>query len=282
MGLFTSKVVTWRRGMQNDPKSSNQFNKLSQTIGHENAKLFLETVYDKWINGLNYPIGNLQPDLVAAFMKTERKNYLSRKQYVDSLVPQTHSGALGTLLNANLRPTADYYKNPQAGGPAGRDLAIDQAANWVCGSYVAGLPATRALLQRYVPTQAGHAGPMGNALGRTTKHLRDVFKRAVPNAPPYRINLTGGVKYPSTVGGSVLLDYIIGLTAGTNQWPAFGDVAWESIAMFYLVSIVHVQGFPDGNKRTGHLAYAIVLIKGTHQFKVPTTAKEGELFRMNQ
>ena len=79
----------------------------------------------------------------------------------------------------------------------------------------------------------------------------------------------------------MLLDHIIGLTAGTNSWPAFGDAHWESIAMFYLTSIVHVQGFSDGNKRTGHLAYAIVLIKGTHGFKVPTTAKESELFRMN-
>ena len=107
--------------------------------------------------------------------------------------------------------------------------------------------------------------------------------RIMPNAAPYRINLMGGAKYPSTIGGSVLLDHILGLTSGCNDntWPAFGDAQWESIAMFYMTSIVHVQGFPDGNKRTGHIAYAIVLIKGTHQFKVPTLAKENELFRMN-
>ena len=214
-------------------------------------------------------------------MKGERENYNTRKQYVDSLIPQTKSGALGTILNNNLRLKTDYYKNPLGGVLTGRNLAIDEAANWVCGDYVAALPATRALLDHYIPVNPGDGGPMGHALGRTTQHLREVFSRAVQNPAPYRINLMGGVKYPSTVGGSELLEYIIGLTSGTIGWPAFGDAHWESIAMFYLVSIVHVQGFPDGNKRTGHLAYAIVLIKGTHTFKAPTTVKEGELFKMN-
>jgi hypothetical protein len=112
--------------------------------------------------------------------------------------------------------------------------------------------------------------------------MRKIHKRAVPSAPAYRFNyLAGDVKYPSTVGAKVLLEDVFALTAGTNVWPAFGDASWESIAMFYLVSIVTIQAFSDGNKRAGHLAYAIVLIKGTHNFKAPTTAKESELFRMN-
>lgn len=283
MSLFTSKKVEWRRRMQNDPKSRGEFDQLDATLGRDHAKDFLELVYDKWLNGFKYKIDDLKADTVAQFMKTERENYLARKQYVDALVPQTRSGGLKTILNAHLRPTADYYKTPRLPGLAGRDLAIDQAANWVCGSFVAGLPATRALLERYIPARGGDHGPMGFALGRTADPLRKLFQRMTTgqNIAPYRINLMGGAKYPSTVGGGVLLDYILGLTAGTDSWPAFGDAHWESIAMFYLVSIVHVQGFTDANKRTGHMAYAIVLIKGTHQFKVPTTAKESELFRMN-
>lgn len=216
-------------------------------------------------------------------MKTERENYSNRKLYVDALVPQTRGGQLGTILNANLRPASDYYKNPLRNGLTGRDLAIDQAANWVCGSYVAGLPATRATLEYYIPANPGHGGPMEHALGRTTEPLRKMYKRITigQNIAPYRLNLSGGAKYPSTVGGSVLLEHIIGLTAGTDSWPNFGNAQWESIAMFYLVSIVHVQGFTDANKRTGHMAYAIVLIKGTHGFKAPTVVKENELFRMN-
>jgi hypothetical protein len=281
MGLFTSKLVTWRRGIRDHADSKVEFNLLANTIGRPNAKKFLETLYDKWVVGFKYKIDDLKPIQVSDYMKGERENFNARKLYVDSLVPQTASGALGTILNNNLRPTGDYYKNPLRNGLAGRDLAIDQAANWVCGSFVPALPATRALLDDYIPATPGAGGPMGHALGRTTQHLRDVFNRAVQNAAPYRINLMGGVKYPSTVGGSVLLEHIIGLTAGTNSWPRFGDAQWESIAMFYLTSIVHVQGFPDGNKRTGHLAYAIALIKGTHAFKAPTTTKESELFRMN-
>ena len=112
--------------------------------------------------------------------------------------------------------------------------------------------------------------------------MKRIHRKAVPGAPPFRFNyLAGDVKYPSTVGAASLLDEIFRVTAGQQVWPAFGDTHWESIAMFYLVSLVTVQAFSDGNKRAGHLAYAIVLIKGTHDFKVPTSAKESELFRMN-
>lgn len=281
MSIFTSKKVTWRRGIQAHVDSRGEFGQLERLIGRENAKRFLETVYDKWTQ--NFKIDTLKASDTAMFMKTERENFTNRKQYVDSLVPQCNSGALGTVLNANLRAVGDYYKNPSGGVLAGRALAIDQAANWICGNYTAGLASTRELLSKHIPVTGGHPGPMGMALGRTTQPLRKIYKRIMPNAAPYRINLMGGAKYPSTIGGSVLLDHILDLTSGCNDntWPAFGDAQWESIAMFYMTSIVHVQGFPDGNKRTGHIAYAIVLIKGTHQFKVPTLAKENELFRMN-
>jgi hypothetical protein len=220
--------------------------------------------------------------MISDFIKKERENVVAKRQYVNSLVPQTSSGALGTILNANLRPEPDYYKNPKGGGLAGRDLAIDKAANWICGGYVAGLPAMRSLLGDYIPKNQGHHGKMGAALGRTPAHLRKVHKKAVPNPPPFRFNyLAGDVKYPSTVGANVLLEELFQLTAGTNDWPIFGDTHWESIAMFYLVTVVTIQAFSDGNKRAGHLAYAMVLIKGTHTFKAPTSAKESELFRMN-
>lgn len=280
MSIFTSKKVAWRRSIQTHAGSRSEFDQLDRTIGRPGAKEFVETVYDKWMSNKGYKIEDLKPDLAALFIKAERETYTNRKHYVDSLVPQTASGALGTVLNANVRDVADYYKNPLRGGMKGRDLAIDQAANWICGGYTAALPNTRAVLEQYIPATGGHHGPMGYALGRTPEHLRKIYKRIVPNAAPYRLNMQP-VKYPSTVGGGLLLDYIFSLTAGTNVWPSFGDKHWESIAMFYLVSIVHVQGFSDGNKRTGHMAYAIAMIKGTHTFKAPTSAKENELFRMN-
>jgi hypothetical protein len=119
------------------------------------------------------------------------------------------------------------------------------------------------------------------ALGRTTEHLDNIWSIAVPNGAPYRMNIAGTAPYPSSIGGHALVEEIIRLTAGTNSWPAFGSAQWESIAMFYLISLVHVQGYSDGNKRLSHLAYAIVLIKNTHTFLAPTAARENQLFRMN-
>jgi hypothetical protein len=283
MSIFTSKKVTWRRGIQEHRDSRAEFRQLAQSIGRPKAKLFLELIYD-WSVASHIQLTMLTPDMVSDFMKKERENVTFRRQYVNSLVPLCASGSLGTTLNNNLRATGDYYKNPSGVGLAGRDLAIDQAANWICGGFVAGLPATRALLKEYIPTQQGHHGKAGAALGRTSGPICKIHKKAVTNAPAYRFNyMAGDVKYPSTVGASVLLDEIFALTAGCadRTWPAFGDAKWESIAMFYLISIVTIQAFSDGNKRAGHFAYAIVLIKGTHAFKAPTSAKETELFRMN-
>ena len=281
MGLFTPKPVAWRRTIKTHADTRGEFNQLVNTIGRPATKKFLETMYDKHVVVGNNKIDTLGTPVIAYLLKKERENYVNRQHYVDSLVPQSASGALGAILRGNLRATADYYKSPLGGALAGRDLAIDQAANWICGSYSAALPATRALLQHYIPARAGADGPMGKCLGTTPQHIRAVFAGAVQNPAAYRINLSGTAKYCSTIGGSVGLEHIFGITGGTTSWPAFGAQAWESIAMFYMIAIIHVQAFPDGNKRTGHYAYAIALIKGTHTFSVPVVAKESELFKMN-
>ena len=281
MGLFTSAPVKFRRGIRDHKDSKAEFTQLANALGRPAAKQFLETLYDKWVVQNRSKIDDLKPDLAAFFMKTEREAYVARKLYVDSLGPLSASGQLATILNANTRPLAEYYNNPLGGALAARDLAIDQAANWVCGTYVPALPQTRQLLRYYIPSTSGVGGPMGGALGPTSQGVRDVFGVAVQNAAAYRLVIAQKTKYPSTVGGSLLLDYIFTATAG-NTWPQFGNAHWEDIAMFYMIAMAHVQGFPDGNKRTSHLAYAIVLIKGTHAFKAPTAAKESELIRMNQ
>ncbi len=281
MSIFTSARTKWRRGIQDHATTRASFRQLEQAMGREPAKRYLELVYDSLV-GRGLKIDTVGRDLIADLMDKEHRNVLGKRQYVNSLVPLTRSGALGNTLRTSLRATNDYYKNPRAVGLTGRELAIDQAANWVCGDFTAALTATRALLAEYIPAQAGHHGKAGAALGITPQHIRRIFKQAVPNAPANRFNyLAGDVHYPSTVGAGVLLDELFQLTAGATTWPNFGDAQWESIAMFYLVSLVTIQAFPDGNKRTGHLGYAIVLIKGTHGFKAPTTAKETELFRMN-
>jgi hypothetical protein len=120
---------------------------------------------------------------------------------------------------------------------------------------------------------------MGRALGPTYHHLRALHKAIAPEATLYRFSRIPS-PYPSSVGGDKLLGYIFQLTSGI-RWPEFGDPRWDSIAMFYLTAIAHAQGFADGNKRIANLAYAIVLIKNTHNFKAPSEALKKRLIRMN-
>jgi hypothetical protein len=46
MSPFTSKKTKWRREIEGHTDSRGEFNQLSQTIGKENAKAFLELIYD--------------------------------------------------------------------------------------------------------------------------------------------------------------------------------------------------------------------------------------------
>jgi hypothetical protein len=205
-------------------------------------------------------------------------------RYVDSLVWKTVGGRLGDMLNGSIRDEKDYYKDPLIAGLDGRELAIDQAANWICsgenGNWRHLIPSVRLLLVDYIPVNQGAGGIMGRALGPTERHLRELHRAVAPDAKLYRFN-SDPVPYPSTVGGNKLLSYIFQLTAGIN-WPRFGDAQWDSFAMFYMTAIAHVQGFADGNKRVAHLAYAIVMIKNTHNFKAPSVGLERWLVRMNR
>jgi hypothetical protein len=55
----------------------------------------------------------------------------------------------------------------------------------------------------------------------------------------------------------------------------------DSIALFYLASLVSVHRFADGNKRADHAAYAICMSKNNHYFKAPTLELENRLTRMS-
>ena len=71
--------------------------------------------------------------------------------------------------------------------------------------------------------------------------------------------------------------------ARPQQLFAYGDPPPDlaDLAASLAFGLARNHPFSDGNKRAGHLAYAIVLIKGTHDFKAPTSALESQLFRMN-
>jgi hypothetical protein len=218
---------------------------------------------------------------MAGFMKQEVETFLARKQYLDSLMRQAASGHLGTLLNENIRDAGDYYDDPLIEGLDGRELAIDQAANWICsadnGKWRHMIPSTRLLLVDHIPVNPGDGGVMGRALGPTDQNLRELHRTIAPEATLYRFSRNASA-HPSSVGGDKLLGYLFLLTSGL-EWPGFGDPRWDSFAMFYLTAIAHSRAFADGNKRIAHLAYAIVLIKNTHAFKAPSEALEHWLTR---
>jgi hypothetical protein len=274
----------WRRGIQTHNDSRKEYDQLVRALGRLHADLFLDVVADSSVLRGRGSLDGLPPKSMAGFMKREVETFLARKQYIDSLVWRTTSRHLGNLLNTSIRDEKDYYKDRLIAGLDGRELAIDQAANWICsadkGKWRHLIPSTRLLLVDYIPVNPGDGGVMGRALGPTDQHLRVLHRAITPDATLYRFSRIAS-PYPSSVGGNKLLGYMFQLTSGLN-WPNFGDPRWDSFAMFYLTAIAHAQGFADGNKRIAHLAYAIVLIKNTHDFKAPSEALERWLVRMNE
>jgi hypothetical protein len=285
MSIFDSKKVTWRKTIAGDPKTHTKYQELEQLYGPKLTKRFVELIYTKAKEQRNAGILDTTPsvnDVIPALMKGEKDAVLRRRGFYQGYIADCSAGTLRTDLNNNLLDPTAYYLNKRALNLAGRDLAIDQAANWICGTYVAALPGTRNLLQEYIPVTAGHHGKFGPCLGTTPDLLWKVHKRMVPDlASNERLATKRINSYPSTVGAGFLFDELYTVCNGQQVWPAFGDNFWENIATFYLASIGTIQVFPDGNKRMGKFAYSVILIKGTHSFKAPTDRYCLSLFKMN-
>lgn len=283
MSIFDSKKVKWRKHVATHNTTSANYLALAQTYGAKLAKEYVELMYDKakaQNNEILLDESDGSMSVVAVLLKGERDAVLQRRQFYTSYMTDTKSAKMGTDLDNNLRDVTDYYKTKKANNLAGRELAIDQAANWICGDYTAALAKTRALLEEYIPLQAGHHGKLGPCVGPTAAPLFKIHKRLVPDAPATRLATKFVNKYPSTVGSRYLFDELSMIGAGQTVWPPFGDAHWASIAMFYLASIGTIQVFSDGNKRMSRFAYSVILIKGTHTFRAPTDAYALGLYRM--
>jgi hypothetical protein len=279
---------TWRKkitGTNFDPKTYLAFSDLSNLYGLPRAKQFVELIFTKAKEQGNEDILRIEDDkaapVIAVLMIGEKNAVLSRRAFYQEYLQGAENGDLGVQLNNNLRDLNDYYVNPRNDNPVGRELAIDKAANWICGDYTAGLAGTRALLGRYIPITQGTPGAFGRFLGPTPAKLWEVHKQLVPGLLSQERLRTGGAvnRYPSTIGAGFLFDELFTAIAGKME-PPFGDVAWENFATFFMGSIGTIQVFPDGNKRMSKFAYSVLLIKGTHTFKAPTEHFCRGLFRM--
>lgn len=285
MSIFTSKKVEWRRQVAKHNVTKTSYEELERLMGSKLTKEFVELIYTKAKEQTNEGILDLTPrqplGVVQVIIQNERTSILRRRGFYQGYMQEARSGQLGRDLDNNLEPMNNIYANPLRNGLAGRDLAIDQAANWICGTYTAALPGTRALLEEYIPNNQSTRGKFGACLGQTPAQLWKVHARLVPGLPSQtRLSTKMTPKYPSTVGAGYLFDELYTVVQGQQVWPPFGDAHWASIATFYLASIGTIQVFPDGNKRMSRFAYSVILINGTHTFKAPTDAHAMGLYRM--
>jgi hypothetical protein len=284
MSIFDSKKVAWRKTIANNTKTKTKYQDLEQLYGSKLAKKFVELIYTKAKEQTNEGILDTQPsvsDIIPLLMEKEKEAVLRRRGFYQGYMQDCKNDSLRTDLNNNLQLDTAYYLSPKGGTLNARALAIDKAANWICGTYTAALPGTRALLEEYIPATGGQHGKFGPCLGRTPDQLWKVHSKLVPGlASNERLATKFINSYPSTVGAGFLFDELFTLVNGQQVWPAFGDTFWENIATFYMASIGTIQVFPDGNKRMGRFAYSVLLIKGTHTFKAPTDAYCLSLFRM--
>jgi hypothetical protein len=130
---------------------------------------------------------------------------------------------------------------------------------------------------RLVDTYARTAG--GWPLGYDTTVLQNIWKSLVPSAGLFRPTNVSGAKYPSSVGGFVLLQKVMG-DFSRRTVPGRGSAAWEDWALYLFGAIMASQGFTDGNKRVARLAYAIMISSGVVDFRAMNDAYGSRLASM--
>jgi hypothetical protein len=138
---------------------------------------------------------------------------------------------------------------------------------------------------------AGDGGAFGTVLDRYVTNdgkmpldegkVREIWKTITKGSamPRYRTTLIGPQLYPSEVGGAYLLKKVFRLLAGAT-FPPRGNPKWEDWALFCFGSVMAVQGFTDGNKRTARAAYAILMVSAGIEFRAPTNDLGSRLAKM--
>lgn len=249
---------------------------LQRTIGSAKTQALVLVLHK------NYHVVSAQqastfPQLIDSLFMKEAEQLRNRAHYVSSLLDQANAGRLRARLANAVEPATNYSTVSGAGGDrtvGGEIRNFGLAYDWAAKSWRgAGRESIMATLLHYAKQP-----DRGSPLGYDTGVIDDAYARVVRSPPPYR-GPNPAPKYPSSFGGRFLLDFIFKLTAGL-RWPARGDGKWDDYALFYLGAIVAVQGFTDGNKRVGKLAYAITLLRSGRSFRAPTIQLENDLYQL--
>lgn len=260
------------------------YQRLKNEVGSAKAQLTANIVFDKQVQSSNMggtkvkvralqiPTYSSTIDMIFQF---ECNQIQGKKIYVASLLGQARNGSLYAKLQAATEAEANY--TTITGTPAdGTQLGdVRKAYDWVGRSWQGG--GKQAILGAL--THHVLIAPAGQALGLTPAILDDIYGRVVQNPPPFRAP-NYMCSYPSSIGGRHLLERIFQLTSNI-AWPAQGDRKWYDFALFYMAAVVTVQGYTDGNKRTGRMAYSVMLLKGGVPFIAPNVALENQLHAMN-
>ena len=261
------------------------FKGLDAEIGDTNTESVANLMFDSQVRETN-PDGRYlritateRPSYLARIdrlLQIERSQIREKRSYAAKLLEVATAGKLRDALAQMTEPEANYSqprKRPQKATP---ECEVLKACDWIAHSiHGDARPAILDALTRHILT-----APVGTALGQTPQLLDQIHAEVVADAPRVR-SPNSATAYPSSVGGRFLLELIFQWTSEAI-WPAPGDDQWQDVALFYLGAVATVQGYADGNKRAGRLAYAITLLKGGQPFVAPSAALESELVRMNR
>lgn len=214
----------------------------------------------------------LFPGYINTFLSVETRNMRRKKTYVDRLQRIASDGLLRPRLERRTMAEADY-------GATAAMTDMEKAFRWVCNNWHQedreGIAGVWGALTQF----AGGGGGVP-ALGPDDRMIKTIHQMIVsqPYPVPFR-NVNPNASYPSSMGGNVLLKRIFADTAAAAFPPAGNDL-WYDWALFYMAAVVTVQGFVDANKRTGRMAYAVVLVKGGVPFLAPNIELQNTLFKM--
>lgn len=208
-------------------------------------------------------------------LELEMRLIKGRQDYLDKLATDAKAGRLRASLNSNTVPDATSqvwtelnvqqkikaWPPPQPATSSSPNNATGRAKAKVWVSQKS--PESARLVDAYAKTSGGWP------LGHDTTMLQKIWTTLVPSAGLFRPTNFSGVKYPSSVGGFVLLQKVM-TDFGGRRVPGRGDAAWEDWALYLFAAIMTTQGFTDGNKRVARLAYAIMIASGAVDFRAMT------------
>src|SRR5262245_38847101 len=132
------KKADWRRKVVGSKVTKNDYRELKDLYGEKRADRFVELIYTK-AKEQNYA-GILETEpavcpVISALMQGEKRAVNLRRGFYQGYMADAKAGTLAQNLNNNLRWETDYYTTPRTNNPTSRDLAVDKAANWICGDY---------------------------------------------------------------------------------------------------------------------------------------------------